>query len=69
MYEEMMQEHEQYGKAICSYQSRLACEGNRPMRIAICGKFKSGKTSLLNLLLGLDLPVRAITATKLITRI
>lgn len=39
------------------------------MRIAVCGKFKSGKTSLLNLLLGIVLPVRAVTAAKLVTQI
>lgn len=39
------------------------------MRIAVCGKFKSGKTSLLNLLFGLELPVQAVTATRLVTRI
>lgn len=40
-----------------------------PMRIAVCGKFKSGKTSLLNLLFGLELPVQAVTATRLVTQI
>lgn len=39
------------------------------MRIAICGKFKSGKTSLINLLFGLALPVQAVTATRLVTQI
>lgn len=39
------------------------------LRIAVCGKFKTGKTSLLNLLLGLDLPVMAVTATGVVTKI
>lgn len=34
-----------------------------------CGKFKSGKTSLLNLMLGTDLPVKSTTATGIITKV
>lgn len=39
------------------------------LRIAVCGKFKSGKTSLLNLLLGTTLPVQSVTATGIVTKI
>ncbi len=39
------------------------------LRIAVCGKFKSGKTSLLNLMLGTSLPVQSVTATGIVTKI
>lgn len=39
------------------------------LRIAVCGKFKSGKTSLLNLLLDTRLPVQAVTATGIVTKV
>lgn len=69
MYEEILRKHKQNADLIYDYNKRLISGKNRPMQIAICGKFKSGKTSLINLLLGLDLPVRAVTATKLVTQI
>lgn len=42
---------------------------NDVFHIAVCGKFNVGKTSLLNLLLDLDLPVKAVTATGIVTKI
>lgn len=47
----------------------MTSQQSKVFRIAVCGKFKTGKTSLLNLLLGLDLPVMAVTATGVVTRI
>jgi len=49
--------------------AQMAGEKRSTMRIAICGRFKSGKTSLLNLLLGINLPVKAVTATGIVTKI
>lgn len=37
--------------------------------LLMCGRFNSGKTSLLNMVLGLDLPVKAVTATRAVTKI
>lgn len=37
--------------------------------VLMCGRFNSGKTSLLNMILGLDLPVKAVTATRAVTKI
>lgn len=47
----------------------LKNDNHHAVRIAVCGKFKSGKTSLLNLLLDTQLPVQAVTATGTITKI
>lgn len=47
----------------------LKNDNHHALRIAFCGKFKSGKTSLLNLLLDTQLPVQAITATGAVTKI
>ena len=44
-------------------------DNHHALRIAVCGKFKSGKSSLLNLLLGTDLPVKAVTATGIVTKV
>ncbi len=44
-------------------------DSHHALRIAICGKFKSGKSSLLNLMLGTNLPVRSTTATGIVTKI
>lgn len=41
-----------------------------PLRITFCGRFKSGKTSLVNALLGVTLlPVRTTTATAVVTKV
>ena len=48
---------------------RLKDDTHHALRIALCGKFKSGKTSLLNLLLGTALPVQAVTATGIVTKV
>lgn len=66
MREGIIQKHEGFRRTICACQSG---KQRSSMKIAICGKFKSGKTSLINLLFGLDLPVQAVTATKLVTQI
>lgn len=47
----------------------LIADDRKILRIAICGGFNSGKTSLLNLLLGLNLPVKTLTTTRIITKI
>ena len=47
----------------------LVTDERTTLRIAICGCFKSGKTSLLNLLFGLNLPVKTVTATGTLTKI
>lgn len=44
-------------------------DDHHALRIAMCGKFKSGKSSLLNLMLGVNLPVKATTATGIITKV
>ncbi|MDO5338093.1 MAG: dynamin family protein [Eubacteriales bacterium] len=69
MYEEILDKHEQFKNKVYECQRQITEQADRPMRIAVCGKFKSGKTSLINQLLGLNLPVQAITATRLITQI
>lgn len=67
MYRDMIGRQERQGRLISARGYEI--QQDRPLRIAVCGKFKSGKTSLLNLLFGLDLPVQAVTATTLVTRI
>ena len=47
----------------------LQKDDHHAVRIAFCGKFKSGKSSLLNLLLGTRLPVKSTTATGSVTKI
>lgn len=47
----------------------LRSDDDSVLRICVCGPFKSGKTSLVNRMLGLDLPVRTTTATRVVTRI
>lgn len=43
---------------------------NAPLVVSFVGKFKTGKSSLINAILGMDLlPTRATTATAVITRI
>lgn len=56
-------------RALSEKWNALISEQRKILRIAFCGRFKSGKTSLLNLLLDLDLPVKAVTATGTVTRI
>lgn len=41
----------------------------RPFCIVVCGVFSSGKTSLINALLGIDLPTGIEPVTKVVTRI
>lgn len=48
---------------------RIKNDTHHALRIAVCGKFKSGKTSLLNLLLGTKLPVQSVTATGIVSKI
>lgn len=47
----------------------LLTDKRNVLRIAICGCFNSGKTSLINLLFGLNLPVKTVTATGTLTKI
>lgn len=47
----------------------LKNEDRKVLRIAICGSFNSGKTSLLNALLGTNLPVKNVTTTGTLTKI
>ncbi len=43
---------------------------NEPLVVSFVGKFKTGKSSLINAILGMDLlPTRATTATAVVTRI
>ena len=49
--------------------TELRNDDHHAVRIAFCGKFKSGKSSLLNLLLDASLPVKSTTATGTITKI
>lgn len=58
-------EHKKYASDF----DQILNEQRDVMRFAVCGRFKSGKTSLLNLLLGLDLPVKVTTATGIVTKI
>lgn len=60
-----MKAHTDYNR----YLQRLKDEEGSVLHVAVCGRFNSGKSSLLNLLLGLDLPVKAVTATGVITKI
>lgn len=48
---------------------RIHDDSHHALRIAVCGKFKSGKSSLLNLMLNTTLPVQATTATGIITKV
>lgn len=49
---------------------RIPVSANAPFVISFMGKFKTGKSSLINALLGMDiLPTRATTATAVVTRI
>lgn len=48
---------------------KIQMDDHHALRIAMCGKFKSGKSSLLNLMLNTNLPVRSITATGIVTKI
>ena len=56
-------------RANYEYLKQLKNEDRKVLRIGVCGRFKSGKTSLLNLLLGLNLPVKPGTATGTVTKI
>lgn len=58
-------EHQKYAAKF----EQIINERRDIMRIAVCGRFKSGKTSLLNLMLGLALPVKVKTATGIVTKI
>ena len=48
---------------------KIQKDDHHALRIAMCGKFKSGKSSLLNLMLGINLPVKSTTATGIVTKI
>lgn len=48
---------------------KIQKDDHHALRIAMCGKFKSGKSSLLNLMLNTNLPVRSITATGIVTKV
>lgn len=61
----MINQHQKYAENF----SQLIHDQREIMRIAVCGRFKSGKTSLINLMLGLDLPVKVSTATGTVTKI
>lgn len=54
----------EYGKE----KLRIAGQ-KRPFCIVVCGVFSSGKTSLINALLGIDLPTGIEPVTKVVTRI
>lgn len=64
----LQKEKEEHTQRMKEFQE-MTSQQSDVFRIAICGKFKTGKTSLLNLLLGLDLPVMAVTATGVVTKI
>lgn len=64
----LQKEKEEHAQKMKEFEEMRSQTGD-VFRIAICGKFKTGKTSLLNLLLGLDLPVMAVTATGVVTKI
>lgn len=58
-----------YHRACRRDYETLQRDNNKILKIAVCGRFNSGKSSLLNFLLKLDLPVKAVTATGVITKI
>lgn len=64
----LQKEKEEHAQKMKEFQE-MTSQQSDVFRIAVCGKFKTGKTSLLNLLLGLDLPVMAVTATGVVTKI
>lgn len=64
----LQKEKEEYAQKMKEFKE-LTSRQSYVFRIAVCGKFKTGKTSLLNLLLGLDLPVMAVTATGVVTKV
>lgn len=64
----LQKEKEEHARKMKEFEE-LTSRQSDVFRIAVCGKFKTGKTSLLNLLLSLDLPVMAVTATGVLTKI
>lgn len=64
----LTREKEEHAKKMKEFKEMISQQSD-VFRIVVCGKFKTGKTSLLNLLLGLDLPVMAVTATGVVTKI
>lgn len=60
-----MNTHSDYNRRL----QQLKDKQGDTLRVALCGRFNSGKSSLLNLLLDLDLPVKGVTATGVITKI
>lgn len=56
--------------AIAKAQKNLEyARSSEPFKIVVCGTFSTGKTSLLNALLGCDLPTGLRPITKVVTRI
>ncbi len=56
--------------AIAKAQENLEyARSSEPFKIVVCGTFSTGKTSLLNALLGCDLPTGLRPITKVVTRI
>lgn len=47
----------------------IRSDDHHALRICLCGKFNAGKTSLLNLLLNISLPVLPVTTTGTLTRV
>lgn len=59
-----------YKNELHSLEKTAEIEYCAPLVITFCGRFKTGKSSLINALLGSNiLPTRAITATAVVTRI
>lgn len=56
--------HREKNRELCKME-----ENKESVCLLMCGRFNSGKTSLLNMILGLDLPVKAVTATGAVTKI
>lgn len=64
----LQKEREKHAQKMKEFE-KMTSQQSSVFRIAVCGKFKTGKTSLLNHMLGLDLPVMAVTATGVVTKI
>lgn len=68
--EQLYPELNELAKEMHSVRSRYSGEGDGDFRIAFTGQFSSGKSSLINELLGMDiLPVGINPVTKIITRV
>ncbi len=59
-----LEEAEDYGK-----EKLVLAREKRPFCIVVCGMFSTGKSSLINALLGTDLPTGIFPVTKVVTKI